>query len=151
MPRKNNTPIKLLSIVIPAYRQEKTIIKDLKNIQKALLPLKLKYEIIVVVDGMVDNTYKKVRTLKSRNITILAYKKNQGKGQAVRYGMMHAKGDVVGFLDAGMDLNPNGLAILLQDFQNYNADIVIGSKRHKFSKVTYPFNRRIISHFSQKF
>ncbi len=151
MLRKNSFRIKLLSVVIPAYRQEKTIIRDIKNIQKALLHLKCAYEIIVVVDGMVDDTYRKALTLKSTRVKILAYNKNQGKGQAVRYGMLHAKGDVIGFLDAGMDLNPNGLAILLKDFQTYNADIVIGSKRHILSKVTYPLNRRIISHISQKF
>jgi glycosyltransferase involved in cell wall biosynthesis len=151
MLRKNKSSIKLLSVIVPAYRQEKTIVKDIRHIEKVLLELKCKYEIIVVVDGTVDNTHKKLLPYKSSKIKIIAYDKNQGKGQAIRYGMLHAKGDVIGFLDAGMDLNPKGLAILLNDFQKYNADIVIGSKRHPLSKVTYPFKRRIISYLSQKF
>jgi len=151
MPRGNNSSIKLLSVIVPAFKQEKTIIKDIKNIESTLKDLEIKYEILVVVDGIVDKTYKKAITLKSHNIKILAYQKNQGKGHAIKYGMMHAKGDVIGFLDAGMDINPKGLAVLLADFQKYNADIVIGSKRHPHSRVIYPFKRHVISYLSQKF
>lgn len=151
MPQKLSASIKLLSIIVPAYRQEKTIVKDIKRIEKELKNLKCRYEIIVVVDGMVDRTYKKLLPLRSPKVKIVAYDKNQGKGHAIRYGMLHAKGDVIGFLDAGMELNPKSLAILLSDFQKNKADIVIGSKRHPLSKVKYPFKRRVISYFSQKF
>lgn len=151
MPQKSNSSIKLLSVIVPAYKQERTIVKDIKNIQNELEALKCKYEIIVVVDGFVDNTLKKILPYKTAKIKIIAYHKNQGKGHAIKYGMLHAKGDVIGFLDAGMDLNPKGLATLLSDFQKYNADIVIGSKRHPESKVIYPFKRKVISYLSQKF
>jgi glycosyltransferase involved in cell wall biosynthesis len=151
MLRKHNSSLKFLSIIVPAYKQENTIVKDIKRIDEELVKMKNKYEIIVVVDGMVDNTYKELQTVKSRKIKIIAYERNEGKGHAIQYGMFHAKGDVIGFLDAGMDLDPKGLAILLADFQKYNADIVIGSKRHQFSHVTYPFKRRVVSYLSQKF
>jgi len=137
--------------LFPHTNKKKTIVKDIKNIQKELETLECKYEIIIVVDGFVDNTFKKIQPYKSPKVKIIAYPKNQGKGHAVRYGMQHAKGDVIGFLDAGMDLNPKGLAILLADFQKYHADIVIGSKRHPQSKVIYPRKRRVISYCSQKF
>lgn len=151
MQHKHNGSIKLLSIIVPAYKQEKTIAKDIKRIKKELKNLKINYEIIVVVDGIVDNTHKKLIPLKSSDIKIISYNRNQGKGQAIRYGMLLAKGDVIGFIDAGMELNPKGFATLLSYFQMNNADIVIGSKRHPLSKVSYPFKRRIISYFSQKF
>jgi glycosyltransferase involved in cell wall biosynthesis len=151
MQQKNNSSIKLLSVIVPAYKQEKTIVKDIENIKSELDNLKCKYEIIVVVDGVVDDTYKKILPYKSKSVKIIGYDKNQGKGHAIRYGMLHAKGDIIGFLDAGMDLNPAGLKILLDDFQKYDADIVIGSKRHPLSKVTYPTKRRVISKLSQMF
>jgi len=44
-----------------------------------------------------------------------------------------------------MDLNPNGISMLLEHFEWYNADIVVGSKRHPVSKVEYPFQRKVIS------
>src|SRR5882672_5876827 len=105
MRQRNNSSIKLLSIIVPAYKQEKTIVQDIQNIQKELQQLHCKYEILVVVDGIVDKTFDRIKAYKSQNIKIIAYDENQGKGQAVRYGMMHAKGDVIGFIDAGMDID----------------------------------------------
>ena len=96
MRRKNSFHIHLLSLVMPTYKQEKTILKDIKNVIKALDALEYKYEIIVVIDGIVDGTYKKAAKLKSKKIKILSYEKNQGKGNALRYGLMYAKGDIVG-------------------------------------------------------
>jgi glycosyltransferase involved in cell wall biosynthesis len=145
MQRKNNFKIKLLSVVIPAYKQEKTIVRDIKKIDKTLYSLKLKYEIIVVVDGLVDKTYHNALRLKSRKIKIIAYNENQGKGHAVRFGMMHAKGDIIGFIDAGMDIHPAGFNMLLNHMEWYNADAIVGSKLHPVSKVSYPLYRTILS------
>jgi len=68
-----------------------------------------------------------------------------GKGHAVRFGMAKAKGDIIGFIDAGLELEPNGLSMLLEHFEWYNADIIVGSKRHPASKVFYPWQRKILS------
>jgi len=144
---KNN----LISIIIPAYRQEQTILKDLAHIKSVLNKTSYNYELLVVVDGFVDRTYEIARRLKSKKIIICGYKHNRGKGYAIRYGMKRAKGNIVGFIDSGMDLNPNGLPILLERFEWHNADIIVGSKRHPESKVIYPFVRRIISFLSQVF
>ena len=59
MQRRNSFGIKILSVVMPAYKQEKTIVRDIKRISSTLDTLGLKYEILVVVDGLIDNTYKK--------------------------------------------------------------------------------------------
>ena len=145
MQQKNSFGIKLLSVVIPAYKQEKTIIKDIKNIAATLDTLGLKYEIIVVVDGMLDNTFKKASALKSSKVKIFGYQKNHGKGHAIRYGMLYAKGDIIGFIDAGMDIHPAGMNMLLNHMVWYNADIIVGSKLHPASKVDYPFYRTVMS------
>lgn len=143
-PRKE-FEINLLSVVVPSYRQERTIVADIKNIQKALEELDYKYEIIIVIDGMVDDTYKKLQKIKSSKIKIIAYEINQGKGHAVRSGMLKAKGDVIGFMDAGMDIHPAGFKMLLNHMEWYNADVIVGSKLHPVSKVNYPFYRKILS------
>ena len=142
---ENNFKLHLLSVVIPAYKQEKTIIKDIKNIERTLESLEYNYEIIIVVDGIADATYKNALKVKSSKIKVIGYKKNEGKGHAIRYGMMHAKGDVIGFIDAGMDIHPTGLRMLLNHMEWYDADIVVGSKLHPVSKVNYPISRTIIS------
>jgi len=145
MRRKSSPPIKLLSIVVPAYKQEKTIVRDIRNITKTLDELEYRYEIIVVVDGILDHTLDKLAKLRSRKIKVLGYQKNEGKGHATRYGMMHASGDVIGFMDAGMDIHPAGLKMLLNHMEWYNAHAIVGSKLHPVSKVNYPFYRTVLS------
>lgn len=143
-----NNKIKLLSIAIPCYKEEKIIASTVENLTSVLKDTGLEYEIICVIDGMLDNTYSIVKKLKIPHLRIYAYEKNHGKGYAVRYGMARAKGDVIGFMDAN-GINPASLNMLLQHFYWYNADIIIGSKRHPASKVDYPPLRRLMSFMSQ--
>ncbi len=148
--------MKLLSIIVPAYKQEKTIRKDLINIGKTLkegLGDKVDYEIICVIDGELDNTYSEAKKAMSSKVKIFSYKDNKGKGYAVRYGMKQAKGDLISFLDAGMDISPKGIMMLMAHMDWYNADVIVGSKRHPVSRVNYPLLRKILSmgyHFGVK-
>ncbi len=103
--------IKLLSLIVPAYKQEKTIIEDVENLDKVLSSFSYRHEIIVVVDGFLDNTFEKAKTLESKTVKVIGYKKNQGKGYAVRYGILKAQGDIIGFIDAGMDLETSEISI----------------------------------------
>lgn len=138
---------KLLSLIVPAYKQEKTIKKDLENIERALMRgvKDSSYEIICVVDGDIDNTRKNAQKIRSPKLKILSYKKNQGKGFAVRFGMRRAKGDLISFLDAGMDISPKSLMMLMAHMEWYNADAIVGSKRHPVSRVNYPLLRHVLS------
>lgn len=137
--------IKLLSLVVPAYRQEKTIKKNIDSLINILLDLPYEYEIIVVVDGLLDETYEKVLRYKNTRVKVFGYPQNLGKGYAIKYGMLRAKGDVVGFIDAGMDIDPTGISMLLNHMIWYDADIIVGSKLHPVSQVNYPLSRKILS------
>ncbi|MBI2268204.1 MAG: glycosyltransferase [Candidatus Blackburnbacteria bacterium] len=137
----------LLSIVVPAYKQEQTIKRDLENIDQTLRE-GLKgyiYEIICVVDGRVDRTWEEAKKVKSRRVKVVGYDANRGKGYAVRYGMATSRGDWVSFLDAGMEISPTGIMMLMAHMEWYGADIIVGSKRHPASRVNYPFLRYILS------
>lgn len=136
---------KLLSIIVPAFRQEGTIAGDLKSITSVLDKINRDYEVIVVVDGRVDKTYENAKKAKVKNTKVYSYKKNYGKGYALRYGMAKSRGEIVGFIDAGADINPLGLQMLLNHFEWYDADIIVGSKWHPVSKIKYPLWRKIIS------
>ena len=137
--------IKSLSLVVPAYKQERTILKDLQNLNRVLFSLPYKYEIVVVVDGFVDKTFEKVKSIKNKNIKLFGYGKNKGKGSAIKYGIEKASGDVIGFIDAGMDIDPSEMSLML-DLMDWNkADIILASKLHPESKVNYPFWRIILS------
>lgn len=130
---------------MPAHRAEKSIERDIHHIDGALVTLKIPHEVIVVIDGFEDKTYELALPLAGKHISVIGYEHNHGKGYAVRYGMARAKGDLIAFIDAGSDLRPEGISMLLEHFRWYNADIVIGSKRHPVSKVNYPVSRKILS------
>lgn len=140
----------LLSLIIPAFKQEKTIKKDLLKIKDVMDQLRYDFEIIVVVDGKLDRTYENAKKIRSSKIHVFTYQTNKGKGHAIRYGMAKSKGEIIAFIDAGMDIDPNGISMLLEHLKWYGADIIIGSKRHPVSKVNnYPLHRKIISFISQ--
>lgn len=134
-----------LSLIVPAYRQAKTIIKDIRRIEKVLSLIRYPYEIIIVADGYGDGTYRQAKKITLANVRVYVYMKNQGKGHAVRIGMSHATGDYIAFIDSGMEIDPNGISMLLEHLEWYNADIICGSKRHPASQVKYPLTRKILS------
>ncbi len=143
MERKKNSHF--LSLIIPVYKQEKTIIKNVRHIKLVLEKIRYDYEIIVIIDGMVDNTLEKIKLAKIPKVKHLAYLKNQGKSYAVRLGMSLAKGDYVMFIDSGLEIDPNGISMLLEHMEWYDADIIVGSKRHLASQVNYPLIRKLLS------
>lgn len=139
---------RLISVIVPAYKQEKTIARDLKKIKSILDKIRYRYELICVVDGDVDKTLDRAKkALRGyKTCKVIGYETNHGKGYAVRFGMAKSKGEIIAFIDSGMDLNPNGLSMLLEHFEWYKADIIVGSKRHPVSRVDYHWQRRILSY-----
>lgn len=135
----------VISLIIPAYKQEKTIYKDITSLKKSLDDLKQSYEIIVVIDGVLDKTYQQLRKIKTKKLRVFRFDQNQGKGSAIKFGVENAKGDIIGFIDAGMDIDPTGIAMLLNHMLWYDADIIVGSKLHPVSQVNYPTERKILS------
>lgn len=142
---KRKTSENLISLIVPVYHQEKTIYRDLKRIKKVMDQLMYEYELIVVIDGTDDKSYQNAKKLRSKYVTVIGYEENKGKGHAIQLGMAKSRGDIVAFIDSGMDLNPQGLSMLLSHMQWYGADIIVGSKLHPVSKVNYPLFRRVLS------
>jgi len=91
-----------LSVIIPAYNEEKRITKTLNIISSYLQKQPYSYEIIVVVDGAKDATADIVRdfTVQIPSLQLIDRKKNMGKGYTVKEGMLAAKGKVRLFADA---------------------------------------------------
>ena len=137
--------VNLLSIVVPVYKQEKTIVNNIESLDKVIADLNINYEIIVVVDGFLDKTHGKLKKIESRRLRVYGYKENQGKGHAVKHGILRAKGNIIGFVDAGMDIDPTGVSMLLNHMIWYDSDIIVGSKLHPVSQVNYPIFRKILS------
>ncbi len=142
----------LLSVIVPAYNC-KTINRDLGSIKLHLDLINRPYELICVVDGLKsekDPTRELAKSMSGPSVKVYFYQENKGKGYAIRYGMARAKGGTIAFIDAGSDLNVKGLSLALEHMKWYDADIIVGSKRHKASKVSYPWQRKILSFIVQK-
>jgi len=125
-----------LSVVIPVYNEEKTIITIINKVLFSLVDLKEKnvlssFEIIVVDDGSKDNTKSVFQNeFKNRNNEIIFHNmnKNQGKGAAVRKGIEISIGDYLLIQDADMEYDPKDYFKLLNPIRENNADVVYGSR-----------------------
>ncbi len=139
-----------LSVIMPAYNEESCIFETVQETIRTLQEsLNLDYEIIVVDDGSNDGTYQVLRKIAqmSDKIKVVKLNSHQGKGLALKQGFKSVRGDLVGFLDADLDLHPRQLGSFLKIMERTKSDVVIGSKRHPESRSNYPKRRRILSFF----
>ncbi len=134
-----------LSVVVPAYQEGPRIHDNLQRLLGELELLAMDYEVIVVSDGNTDATASEADRIKSPRVKVLAYPVNMGKGYALGYGVKHAVGRLVTFIDADMELDPGDIRPFIDLMESGDHDIVIGSKRHPDSKVHYPAFRRLQS------
>ncbi len=136
-----------VSIIMPCYRGENFIENSIHTIEDVVSRFLEDFEIIVVVDGFVDRSFEIAKKLEDTysNLKVVGYRKNQGKGYAVRYGFWISSGDPVVFIDSDLDIDPYYIKVLLDIFEKEKVDVVIASKRHKLSVVSYPTTRKILS------
>lgn len=122
----------ILSIVIPAYNEGKTIHLILDKVKAVKLPNGVEKEIIIVNDYSKDNTEQAVLSYKSANqdLNIQYYKHevNKGKGAALHTGIKEAKGDYIIIQDADLEYDPEEYNILLKPILLETADVVYGSR-----------------------
>lgn len=118
-----------LSIVMPCYNEQNTIREIIREVQNVNLG-KTKKEIIIIDDGSKDNTRKILKELskKYKNITVLHQQHNQGKGAALRRGLLESTGDVVIVQDADLEYDPQDYVKLLYPIRRGHADVVYGSR-----------------------
>ncbi len=126
MPEIKNNYDLFLSIIIPCFNEEKTIIKVIKKIYTQ--KLKFKFEIIIVDDASEDNSISLVNELKKKEIKVISLQENQGKGNAVKTGIICSKGKYVLIQDADLEYNPDDYEKLLKPVFEFNADVVYGSR-----------------------
>ncbi len=134
----------MLSIVIPAYNEEKRIPETLNRILKYLKKKKISNEIIIVVDKSKDKTLGVVQkySKKFRNIRFIYNPKKSGKGYALKRGILSSIGDLVLFTDADTSTPITELDKFLPKIKE--KDIVIGSRAHKKSNVRKKLISRVV-------
>ncbi len=124
--------MKKLSILIPAYNEEKTIISVLEELSKVSLDFSLEKEIIVIDDHSTDDTGALVEAFINSNsdfpVRYHRQEDNQGKGAALHKGIKMASGDLIIIQDADLEYDPNEYNTLLRPVMTGRADVVYGSR-----------------------
>lgn len=134
-----------LSVVIPAYNEERRLPPNLNRILDYLRPQPYSYEVIVVDDGSTDQTAMRVRDVVQESPCVrLIENPHYGKGYTVRTGMLAAKGQIILFTDADLSTPIEELSRLLPYFEE-GYDVVIGSREGggERQRVGEPFYRHV--------
>ena len=135
------------TVIVPAYNEAKVIKENLIAIRDTLDAFTPDFEILAADDGSTDDTKDRILEASAEDprIKYAGYDKNRGKGGAVKHGVGLAQGDVIGFIDADLDIAPDHLVRYLVHMDETSCDVVIGSKMHKDSELDYPPLRRFVS------
>jgi glycosyltransferase involved in cell wall biosynthesis len=132
-------------VVVPVFNGARDILDNLRLLISELEPHFEQYEVIVVSDGSTDGTNDVLAAFEHPKVQRVLQERNRGKGAAVREGFARARHDYLFFIDGGMEIHPRELRFMLALMALYEADIVIGSKRHPQSQVFYPWYRKALS------
>lgn len=137
-----------LTIVMPVYNEGERIYRNLIETVTQVEKFSDSFRIIAVNDGSSDESKAEVERAAAadKRIGYISYDKNRGKGYAVRRGILASKSTYTAFLDADLEIPPYLIEGMLEKAKETKAEIVIGSKMHKDSKVEYPFLRRVLSY-----
>ncbi|OCA88006.1 hypothetical protein A8F94_09270 [Bacillus sp. FJAT-27225] len=116
-----------VSIIIPAYNEEKVIKPTIKSILKSQYK---NYEVIIVNDGSTDNTYKKVKKIANKNTIVRQIiKENEGKTAALNSGILESHGDIIITMDADTSIAPDAISRLVTHFKDKKVAGVSGNVR----------------------
>jgi dolichol-phosphate mannosyltransferase len=140
-----------LSVIIPVYNEENTILKVIKKIELLKLPYKL--EIIIIDDGSTDSSFLLLRKIKNRNIKLYSHKLNLGKSAAIRTGLKHASGDLIIIQDSDLEYDPANYQALIRPILEHECAVVYGSRfmknsilsRQKWAIPSHYFGNIILS------
>ena len=127
-----------LSVIVPSYNEEKTIIKVLNRLSE-VKKQGFVCEVIVINDGSTDNSLSLLDQNKDLYDQLITYEKNIGKGHAVLKGLEAAKGKYIIFQDADLEYDPKDFLKFINLINNFEPDIIIGS-RFNYSDFTRSYN-----------
>lgn len=144
-----------LSIIIPVYNEEKTLVQLVERVEHAVLPQGMTKEIILINDCSTDTTRLVLERWSGKH-PILTHAVNQGKGASVIDGMRESTGDIMVIQDADLEYDPNEYSLLLEPILDGRADVVYGSRLvtnrpHRVMFYWHYLGNRFLTFFSNAF
>jgi dolichol-phosphate mannosyltransferase len=141
---------KKLSIIVPVFNEESTIMRILNKLECLEIPLQK--EIVIVDDYSTDGTRALLKDLEDK-YTIIYHKKNGGKGRALRTGFKHATGEIITIQDADLEYDPNDYNKMLPSILKGKTKVVYGSRfigtnffsRNKWFSPTHYIGNKLLS------
>jgi glycosyltransferase involved in cell wall biosynthesis len=124
-----------LSIVVPAFNEESTILTILRRVRAQSIS-GVDIEVVVVDDGSTDRTVALLEDHVELFDKLIKQPRNGGKGAAVRAGLAAATGDYVLFQDADLEYDPSDYHRLMEPVLRFDADVVVGTRMQ-----AYPWTR----------
>ena len=132
----------IISIIIPAFNEESTIIELLNSVNEQRNE-DYELEIIVIDDNSTDSTRQLLQENSVLYTKLICLEKNLGKGGAVREGLKNSTGSYVLFQDADLEYNPFEYKKIFKIIDEFSADVIIGSRflSPEFTRVHYYFHK----------
>jgi dolichyl-phosphate beta-glucosyltransferase len=141
-----------ITIIIPAYNEEKRLLSSMQRIIEYCTSQNWDYEVVIVEDGSTDRTLNVIHDLisKDNRIKLISNKERLGKGRAIKHGVFTAEKKYVSYMDADLSADPSELERLLPFIGEF--DIVVGSRilRGELPPIYRPFIRSFLSHCYSK-
>lgn len=139
----------VVSIVLPVYNEASKVIAAFALLYKELKKLRVPFELIFVNDGSTDNTLEALQVIKRKYrhiVRLVSLRKNKGKGFALKVGSLLAKGNIIIFFDADLDISISQVKYLVfSSILHKNFYVIVTDKWNRKSNVIAHFIRKIFS------
>jgi len=136
-----------VSVILCAYNEGNVIDDSIDRVDRVMMDTGWSYEIIVVDDGSVDDTRQKAVKYTGKNgnshLKVVGFEKNMGKGNAIKMGFEHSKGNFVVVIDGDLDVDPSLIPGYVEALKTH--DIAVASKWHLESHTVVTLKRKILS------
>src|SRR5688572_22299892 len=119
-----------LSIVLPFYNEEGCVVSVIEELNTVLLHAGISYEIIAIDNGSSDATPILLKDALSKfdRLIVLSIAKNEGYGNGILNGMALARGQIVGFMSADGQVDPDVIPLLVEKMHVLQADVAMGRR-----------------------
>lgn len=148
--QQEKSSFKKLSIVIPLYNEEESLRPLVIEIKKALKPIDIGFEVLLIDDGSTDKSLNVIKEIcrQDRRFKYFSFRKNYGKSAALQVGFKNITGDVVVTMDADLQDDPNEIAALIKKLDE-GYDLVSGWKKKRFDPFIKKYSSRFFNYITR--